>query len=214
MTPRRRASFAALVGLALAGAPTVASAQTDPRYFNQIRAELQAMGFSAQCAAPSAQVGSCRFRTTAQAATNTPTAQPGTASAPSGRQFVVALEYSDETDTVYVYIDRYATVRADAATAPAVFRRFAEMNWEMLVGKFEWSPQTGEVRLGAVLNTDSNFDRRAFRGVVRAVVRLADRYAEELSRIAGSPVGEAAAAPTSGALTPVPPPSPNPAAAR
>lgn len=80
-----------------------------------------------------------------------------------------------------------------------------EINWEMLVGRFEWSAQTGELRLSATLNTDSNFDRRAFRGVVRALLRLAERYAEEVARVSGSPVGESLAAPTGAPGASVPP---------
>ena len=55
-----------------------------------------------------------------------------------------------------------------------------ELNWELLVGKFEWNPRTGEVRLSAVLNTDSNFDRRAFRSIVHALDSIAVRYYREL----------------------------------
>jgi hypothetical protein len=132
------------------------------------------------------------------------------------------LEYSDTTDTVYAYLDHYARFTADGANAPVLFRRIAEMNWEMLVGKFEWSPTTGELRLGAVLNTDSNFDRRALRGVVRALLRLGVRYADEFTRLTGSPVGEFAAGPprpptdpsTAPAATATPMPAPAPAPRR
>lgn len=139
------------------------------------------MGMAPQCAAASAQAGTCTVRASAPATTNT-TAVP--------RQFVLSLHYDDNTDTIYVSIHHYASVRADAPNALQVFRRLLELNWEMLVGKFEWSPASGEVRLSAVINTDSNFDRRAFRGVVRSLLRLADRYADEIARLTGSPVGE------------------------
>ena len=42
----------------------------------------------------------------------------------------------------------------------------------------------GEVRLAMILNTDSNFDRRAFRSAVRGIGQLADRYLQELERLA------------------------------
>lgn len=187
---------------AFALAPSVGRAQGDPRYFNQMRAELQAMGLAAQCAAVSPQAGACRVVASAQ-----PT--PGTTAPLHARRYTLVLDYSDQTDTLYVYLDRYATLQGDATGAPAVFRRMAEMNWEMLVGKLEWSTRTGEVRLSAVLNTDSNFDRRAFRGVVRALLRLGDRYAEEMAHLTGSAVGEAQpptpAAPTPAAPTPAAP---------
>lgn len=206
--PLLRLALPVVVGAALALLPSPARAQSDPRYFAQIRAELQAMGMTAQCAAVSPQVGACRVRAATQPA-------PGANAQALSRRYTLAFEYSDQTDTVYAYVDRYAALRGDAPGAPAAFRRLAEINWEMLIGKLEWSPRTGEVRLGAVINTDSNFDRRAFRGVVRALLRLADRYAEEIAHLTGSPVGEdAPAAPAAplpaGApgLTPLPPAAP------
>jgi hypothetical protein len=133
-------------------------------------------------------------------------AQPGTADPAVERRFQLALEYSDTTDTVYLYLDHYAQFPADSANAPVLFRRMAEMNWEMLVGKFEWSPTSGELRLGAVLNTDSNFDRRAFRGMVRALLRLGARYADEFTRLTGGSVGELSAGPPRPPTDPTTPP--------
>lgn len=192
------------IPLCLALAPSVAGAQAEPRYFNQLRAELQAMGIVAQCAPASPQAGVCRGVAQSVAAPGAPAV---------GRRYTLVLEYSDQTDTIYVFLERYGTLRADAAGAPAAFRRVAEINWEMLTGKLEWSSRTGELRLGAVMHTDSNFDRRAFRGVVRSVIRLGDRYAAEVAQVTGAPVGDAAppaaAAPAvpaapAGAMTPLP----------
>lgn len=167
----------------------IATAQTQPRYFTQMQAELQAMGLAPQCASASTTAGTCTVRATAAAA------QPGATAPARARRFVLSLQYDDNSDTIYVYADHYASLRADAPHAAQAFRRLLELNWEMLVGRFEWSPSSGEVRLSAVINTDSNFDRRAFRGVVRSLLRLADRYAEEVARLTGSPVGETAEAP-------------------
>lgn len=186
-------------GFALAASlsliPAIGAAQDEPRYLTQVRAELQAMGFAPQCAAASAQAGSCRTRAQAEG------------DRPATRRFVAVFEYSDVTDTVYVYLDHYATLRAEGADVAAATRRLLEMNWEMLVGKFEWSPTSGEMRLGTVLHTDTNFDRRAFRGAFRALLRLGERYAEEISRLTAGPVGEPAAPPANApapALTPLP----------
>jgi hypothetical protein len=165
-----------------AAAPTNAGAQ--PRYLTQMQAELQAMGLSPQCTSTNANAGSCTTRASAPAAAN------GQAST---RRFVLSLQYDDNSDTIYAYVDHYASLRGDAPNAAQAFRRLLEMNWEMLIGRFEWSAASGEIRLSAVMNTDSNFDRRAFRGVVRSLLRLADRYADEVSRLTGNPVGESAA---------------------
>lgn len=183
----------AAVALSLLLCPALAGAQSEPRYLPQVRAELQAMGYAAQCAPVSATVGTCRVERAGA---------PAGAGASAGRRFALVVEYSDVTDTVYAYLSRYATLRVEQPNATTAFRRVAEMNWEMLVGKFEWSAPTGELRLGAVIQTDSNFDRRAFRGVVRSLLRLGDRYADEVGRLTGGPVGEAPAAAT-GTIAPI-----------
>ncbi|MBL8681426.1 MAG: hypothetical protein JNK05_19770 [Myxococcales bacterium] len=169
-----------------------ASAQAQPRYLAQMQAELQVMGLAAQCSPTSATVGACSFRGQAPG-------PDGRTANPTARQFVVAMTYDDGSDTIYVYVERYATLRADAANVAQASRRLLEINWETLSAKMEWSPTSGEVRLSALLHTDSNFDRRAFRSVVRSVLRVADRYAAELSQLTGGPVGEAPRAPTANA---------------
>jgi hypothetical protein len=179
----------AALALGLATVAPHALAQSQPRYLTQMQAELQAMGLAPQCAASSATVGACSFRTRAPG-------PDGRTPNPTGRTFVVAMTYDDGSDTVYVYIERYAVLRADAPNAAQIARRLHELNWEVLAAKFEWSPTQGEVRLSSVLHTDSNFDRRAFRSVVRSIVRVADRYAGELSQLTGGPVGESAPAPS------------------
>jgi hypothetical protein len=170
--------------MAFALLPATASAQAQPRYLAQMQAELQAMGLSPQCAPTSGTVGACSIRTQAPGPDGrTPNA--------TARRFVLSMTYDDGSDTIYFYIERYAALRADSANVAQVTRRLLEINWESLSSKLEWSPASGEVRLSALLHTDSNFDRRAFRSVVRSVLRVADRYATELSQLTGSPVGEA-----------------------
>jgi hypothetical protein len=185
MASRSRRSAATMaISLAVFTLAPLASAQQSPRYLAQMQAELQAMNLSPQCAATSAQSGACSLRASAAA----------TPQAPARRRFYLALTYDDRSDAIYVFFERYATLRSDAANAAAVSRRLLEMNWEMLIGKFEWNSTSGEIRLSTVLHTDSNFDRRAFRSIVHSMLRLADRYANELATLTGNAVGEAVSA--------------------
>lgn len=148
---------------------TLAVPEGQPRYLEAMRDELSAMGLSdAACAADDAQRAHCAFH------------QEGET---TRRRLELRLAYSDVTDTIYVYIPGYLTARSDGEHTDAVMRRLMELNWTMLIGKFEWDPSDGEVRLGTVLNTDSNFDRRAFRAAIRGVGALADRHYAELERI-------------------------------
>jgi hypothetical protein len=140
-----------------------------PRYLSAMREELSAMGIAdAACEATDAQRAHCRLT------------QEGST---TNRAYEVHLAYSDVTDTIYAYVDRYLVATGDGAHTDVVMRRLMELNWTMLLGKFEWDPTDGEVRLAMVLNTDSNFDRRAFRSTVRALTALADRHYGELNRL-------------------------------
>jgi hypothetical protein len=140
-----------------------------PRYLAAMRDELTSMGIAdAACEASDAQRARCRV-----------TQHGGS----TDREFEVNLAYSDVSDSIYVYVDRYLVAPSDGAHTDVLLRRLMELNWTMLLGKFEWDPTDGEVRLAMVINTDSNFDRRAFRSTVRAVGALADRYYAELNRL-------------------------------
>lgn len=143
-----------------------------PRYLATLRSELTAMGLDGTCEADDPQRAHCSV------------SLRGTT---SRRTFELRMAYSDVTDTLYLYVSHYLTARADAPGTDALLRRLMELNWRLLVGKFEWDPATGEVRLAMVMNTDSNFDRRAFRSLVRAIREQADRLYGDLSALAGAP---------------------------
>ncbi len=150
-------------------APGDQPAEGQPRYLEAMRHELDAIGVrAATCQAIDSERGRCTF--TARGIS-------------TGREFTVHLVYSDRTDTIYAYVERYLVAPADAQTTPALLRRLMELNWTLLLGKMEWDSTDGEVRLAMVLNTDSNFDRRAFRSAIRGIGQLADRYWGELDRI-------------------------------
>ncbi|MEZ4339302.1 MAG: YbjN domain-containing protein [Sandaracinaceae bacterium] len=153
--------------------PPAAEAQTveegQPRYLAAMENELNAMRVrGARCEAADPQRARCQFA--ARGIT-------------TGREFAIRIVYSDRTDTIYMYVERYLTAPADGQTTDALLRRLMELNWTLLLGKFEWSSTDGEVRLAMILNTDSNFDRRAFRSAVRGIGQLADRYFNELDRL-------------------------------
>lgn len=143
--------------------------QGEPRYLEAMRRELVAMNVrSAECEALDAQRGQCHFNVRGIS---------------TGRQFDVSVIYSDRTDTIYLYVDRFLIVPPNGPTTPALLGRLMELNWALLLGKFEWNSTDGEVRLAMILNTDSNFDRRAFRSAVRGIGQLADRYWPELDAL-------------------------------
>jgi hypothetical protein len=162
---------AADLALAATAHAQPAAREAAPRYLAAIDAELTALAIPHECEAHGATRATCAFN------------QRGRT---TQRELTVTLVYSDETDTVYLYVGSLVTAEPDAESTPAVLRRLMELNWVMLVGKLEWNETDGEVRLSMVMHTDSNFDRRAFRSLVRQIVPLADRHVTELQALAAA----------------------------
>lgn len=150
-----------------AEAPDAAVDATQPRYLSTISRELDAMSIVHTCEAVSQTRGVCSYRV------------PGPT---SHRELEIHLVYSDDSDTIYVYVDHYLVIAPDAEGSAAILRRLMELNWQLLAAKLEWHGTDGEVRLSSVIHTDSNFDRRAFRSCLRSLQQVADRHYLELSR--------------------------------
>lgn len=149
--------------------PAAEPSAPEPRFLPVVREELEHMNIQARCTTDNPKLGRCRYSFRSQSL---------------GVTFDMVMEYSDESDTVYMWANRYLMVPAASSNLAATLRRMMELNSEMLVGKLEWDPRDGETRLSAVVSTDSNFDRRAFRGTVRALHSLVERYFRELSALA------------------------------
>ncbi len=160
------------------GTPAQAQPSTpEPRYLPVLREELEHMNIQARCTTDNPKLGRCRYSHRSQSL---------------GVTFDMVMEYSDESDTVYIWANRYLMLPSASANLGPTLRRMMELNSEMLIGKLEWDPREGETRMSAVVSTDSNFDRRAFRGTVRALHSLLERYFRELSALARgeAPAGE------------------------
>ena len=153
----------------LAVAAPLRAQPAPPRYFDVLRAELDARGTGALCEVLDAQRVRCRYRHLA---------------ADGRRVFAVHLLYSDANDTLYLYVPDIAHAPADDPRTSAVLRRAMELNWRLLSAKLEWNERTGELRLSTLLHTDSNFDRRAFRNLLSMLLSQAERHADALADLA------------------------------
>lgn len=167
------ASGAAFVAHAQAPSPMTTPTPV-PRYADAVARELTAMGLAPVCEVTSATRYECAYLAR---------------SSESERTLPARAVYSDDTDTVYFYVEHFLLAPASAPGTPGLLRRLMELNWAMLTGKFEWNAEDGEVRLGAVLHTDSNFDRRAFRSVVLALDTTVARYRAELHALQAGAAG-------------------------
>ena len=144
-----------------------------PRYADALEAELRALGLQVQCSTPSPSSYDCSFLAR---------------SALDKRDLNAHAHYDDSTDTVYVYVTLLSIAENSPALA-ALLRRAMELNWELLSAKLEWNAQRGELRISSVLHTDSNFDRRALRALVRSLDRMILRHYVELSSLAANSGG-------------------------
>jgi hypothetical protein len=158
-----------LGSMAVASGATSQPAPAQPRYARAIEEALSQLDLDVRCANEGAQRQHCR----------------ATRKAEAGDGAILHSEYSDDSDTIYLYLEQYLVVPSDSPRSAALLRRLMELNWELLIGKFEWNARTGEVRLAAVVNSDSNFDRRAFRSTVRALYTVGARYRAELQGLTG-----------------------------
>jgi hypothetical protein len=145
-----------------------ASGEPSARYARALANELDALGLVAQCNEPSPTSFACAYPAR---------------SAIDKQNLTAHAHYDDTTDTVYVYVP-LLSIAENSPALPGLLRRAMELNWELLSAKLEWSAQTGELRVSSVLHTDSNFDRRAFRSLVRSLDRVILRHYVELTSLA------------------------------
>lgn len=135
-------------------------------YMAAIRQELARLDLTARCDDATA---TCVFQETL--------GEPETA-------LDLVLQFSQKTDTVYLVYKRYLSMGEKDDPCLPLALRLLELNREMVTAKFEWDRSAHTIRLSAALNTDSNFDRRAFRSLVIGLRTLAKRLYPELHRLA------------------------------
>ena len=152
--------------------PTENAAQSLPSgYPGTLATTMGDLGLDPQCQHDPAGTFSCHYR-----------ARTGLTT----RDAPAIATYDAQTDTVYVHVPNVLTAPTDKPSTPALLQRLMELNWLMLIGKFEWNPDSGEVRLSAILNTDSNFDRRSLRSIVLALDTTLAKYRQQLVDLQGS----------------------------
>ncbi len=102
----------------------------------------------------------------------------------SGEQsYEIQLWYGESTETIYIFVNHMAEAPATSSATPGLLRYLAAASWELRIARFEWSSETGEVRLSTVQNVDTNLDRRALRNLLRFVQDAVDRYRADIARL-------------------------------
>ena len=154
----------------LAWVVPVYAQQPSPRYASVLESELDALGLQPQCMVLSPAVYDCIYPARSRL---------------DKRDLRAHALYDDTTDTVYVYVT-LLSLPENSPALPRLLRRSMELNWELLAAKFEWNAQLGELRVSSVMHTDSNFDRRALRALVRSLDRVIVHHWPELEHLASS----------------------------
>lgn len=154
--------------------PAIASAGDSdaPDYMPAIRQELARLNVEANC---DDATGTCFF-----------TRKLGD----DGRTLDVGIRYCRITDTVYVYIERFLVLSSPAGPSTELARRLLDLNRRMVTAKLEWDRPTNSIRLSVVINTDSNFDRRAFRSQLLGLWANAERLWPELDPLTRPAAGQ------------------------
>ncbi len=145
------------------------NARAAPALRTTLEATLRDLALDPLCAAEGVASFRCEARATA----------PGSTDAVTLRAVA-----NDETRTVFLSVPELARAAPDAPGTPALLRRLAELNWELLLGKLEWNATSGEVRLTLVLPTHGGLDRETLGAMARALVALAGRLGPELRALA------------------------------
>ena len=97
-----------------------------------------------------------------------------------GPVFTFVLKYSKQTDSIYIYVDRFLPLSDPAGPSLILARRLLELNRDMVTAKLEWDKSAAAIQLSTFVNTDSNFDRRAFRSQLVSLWRVVEQLWPEL----------------------------------
>jgi hypothetical protein len=86
---------------------------------------------------------------------------------------------------VYVFLNGYLRLPNDHPNRDAVLRELMKKNWEMNIGKFEWDPSDGEVRLSYCFTTENGLGYEAFRAIVATLLDAGDGLWPDLKKMIG-----------------------------
>jgi hypothetical protein len=101
-------------------------------------------------------------------------------------QFRLSAQLFEREKVLYLAISDYAEIEQAASSSAMVLllTQLAALNYEMLLGKFQLNPNSGEISLSVELNLEDGLGFRTFRAVLQHLLRTADGKYPELMRAA------------------------------
>ncbi len=140
-------------------------ADPKPNYMPAIRQELARLDLDARC---DDGTSSCVFKDSLSK---------------DGPKLDLVLKYSRRTDAIYIYFNSFLILKKETGPSLELAHRLLELNREMVTAKFEWDRSSNTVRLSVVVNTDSNFDRKAFRSQIMGIRAIAKKLWPRLNQL-------------------------------
>ena len=101
-------------------------------------------------------------------------------------RFQLTLQHFVKEKVLYIAVVDYLSLE-QATSSPAMvllLTQLAAINYEMLLGKLQLNPRTGDITLSIEVQLDDGLGFRTFEAVITHLVRAADRRHPELSRVA------------------------------
>ncbi len=101
--------------------------------------------------------------------------------------YQVRIFVDDPRKVVYMCINQLMTVPDSHPRKSIMLQRLMELNWELLIGKYEWDKSDGEVRLSYTFSTENGLGYEAFVACFQLLVLTADRNYPTLMRLMWAP---------------------------
>lgn len=101
-------------------------------------------------------------------------------------RFAVTVQYFEPADIIYIATRDYLSL--DDAQSPEtvvlLMVQMATINYDLLFGKFQLNPETGDLVLSAELQVASGLGYEAFRAALEGVLTAADTHYPRLEQVA------------------------------
>ena len=122
-------------------------------------------------------------------------------------QYDLRIFIDDDRKIAYMCVNRFLICPTSHPRLPQILQRLMELNWKLLVGKYEWDKNDGEVRLSYTFSTENSVGYEAFVACFQVLVMTADSdYPELMSLMWGGLEKESEALKPKPKPEPIPPP--------
>ena len=98
-------------------------------------------------------------------------------------QYDFRIFIDDNRNIVYMCVNRFLACPISHPRLAQALQRLMELNWKLLIGKYEWDSTDGEVRLSHAFSTENGLGYDAFAACFQLLVMTADNDYPELMRL-------------------------------